>query len=103
MAIQVIIKRKIKQGHQAKELVPLLLQMRTYAMYQPGYISGETLCDIDNPGNCIVISKWETVEDWRKWTQSQERTRMEEKIEASTGIKSEYTVFSSILPEAGDK
>ena len=102
MAIQVIIKRKIKQGHQAKELVPLLLQMRTHAMYQPGYISGETLCDIENPGNCIVISRWETVEDWKKWTQSQERTAMEEKIEALTGIKSEYNVYASMLPEAGD-
>ena len=39
MAIQVIIQRKVKQGRQAKELVPLILQMRACAMYQPGYIS----------------------------------------------------------------
>ena len=44
MAIQVVIKRKVKQGRQAKELVPLILQMRTLAMCQPGYISAKTLC-----------------------------------------------------------
>ena len=64
MAIHVIIKRKVKQGHQSKELVPLLLQMRSLAMYKPGYISGETLCDIEHPGECLVISTWEIIEDW---------------------------------------
>ncbi len=98
MAIQVIIKRKIKQGRQAKEIVPLILQMRTLAMYQPGYISGETMCEIENPGECIVISKWETVEDWKKWAQSSERAIMEEKIEAVMGEKTEYRIYSSILP-----
>jgi hypothetical protein len=63
MAILVVIKRKVEQGRQAKELVPLLLQTRALAMYRPGYISGETLCDIEYPGECLVISRWETVED----------------------------------------
>ena len=57
MAIQVFIKRKVKQGRQAKELVPLILQMRVRAMAQPGFISGETLCDIEQPGECLVISR----------------------------------------------
>ena len=34
MAIEVMIKRKVKQGHKAKELVPLILQMRAIAMQQ---------------------------------------------------------------------
>ena len=99
MAIQVIIKRKIKQGHQAKEMVPLILQMRTHAMYQPGYISGESLGDIENPGECIVVSKLETIEDWKNWSDSQERAILDEKIEALTGQNTEYHVYSSILPE----
>ena len=51
MAIQVIIQRNVKQGRQAKELVPLLLQMRALAIYQPGYISGETLPGYQQMGN----------------------------------------------------
>jgi antibiotic biosynthesis monooxygenase (ABM) superfamily enzyme len=98
MAIQVVIKRKVKQGLQAKELVPLILQMRALAMCQPGYIFGETLCDIEHPGECLVISRWETVEDWNKWVQSQERAMVDGKIEALTGDKTEYRIYSSMVP-----
>lgn len=98
MAIQVIIKRKVKQGRQAKELVPLILQMRASAMYQHGYISGETLCDTEHPGDCLVISRWETVEDWNNWVHSQERSVIDQKIEILTGERSEYHIFSPMVP-----
>ena len=97
MATHVIIKRKVKQGHQAKELVPLVLKMRSLAMYQPGYISGETLCDIERPGECLVISKWENIEDWKKWVSSKEREVMEKKIETVTGEKTEYHIYSPMV------
>ena len=97
MAIHVIIKRKVKQGSQAKELVPLILQMRVCAMYQPGYISGETLCDIENPEDCIVISRWETVGDWDNWVRSQERAEIDQKIEILTEEKSEYQIYSPMV------
>jgi hypothetical protein len=57
MAIEVIIKRRVKQGSQAKKLVPLILQMRALAMHQPGYISGTTLCNLERPEDCLVISR----------------------------------------------
>lgn len=97
MAIQVIIKRKVKQGRQAKELVPLILQMRARAMYQPGYISGETLCDTERPGDCLVISRWETVENWNNWVRSKERAEIDQKIEALTGEKAEYHIYSPMV------
>ncbi len=98
MTIQVVIKRKVKQGQQAKELIPLILQMRARAMYQKGYISGETLCDIDRPGECLVISIWETVEDWNKWVNNEERTILDQKIETLTGEKAEYRIYSPMAP-----
>ena len=101
MAIQVVIKRKVKQGRQAKELIPLILQMRVLATYQPGYISGETLSDIEHPGQCLVISRWDTVEDWNNWVCSQERVRIDRKIENLTGEKAEYHLYSPMLLGAG--
>ncbi len=98
MAIHVIIKRNVKQGHQAKELVPFLLQMRSRAMYQPGYISGETLCDIERPGECLVISTWQTVDDWNRWVHSQDRAKMDKQIETLTGEKTEYRIYSPMVP-----
>ena len=68
-------------------------------MYQPGYISGETLCDMEHPGECIVISKWETIEDWNRWVQNQTRAMIDQKIETLTGKKSEYRIYSSMTPQ----
>lgn len=97
MAIQVIIKRKIRQGFQANKLVPLILQMRARAMYQPGYISGETLCEIEQPGECKVISKWETIEDWNEWAHNNQRLEIK-KIGALIGEKSEVHIYASMVP-----
>ena len=94
MTIQVAIKRKIRQGQQAKELVPLILQLRARAMYQPGYISGETLYNVENPGICLVISKWETVDAWHEWAFHPERLKIDRRIEALTGEKTEYHIYS---------
>jgi heme-degrading monooxygenase HmoA len=94
MAIQVAIKRKVKQGHQARELVPLILQLRAQAMFQPGYISGETLYDIDNPGLCLVISRWETVDDWNQWASNPERIKIDKRIKTLTGEKTEYRIYA---------
>ena len=94
MTIRVVIKRKVKQGQQAKELVPLILQLRARAMYQTGYISGETLYDIDHPGLCMVISNWKTVDDWNQWASNPERLKIDKRIETLTGEKTEYRIYS---------
>jgi len=97
MAVQVIIKRKVKQGHEAKVLVPLILQMRANAIHQPGFISSDTWSDVDNPGECMVISRWQTAEDWHRWVNSEKRSEIESKIEALTGQKSEYKVYAPMV------
>ena len=35
----------------------------------------------------MVISTWDSVEDWNKWAHSQERARMDQKMETLTGEK----------------
>lgn len=95
MAIEVFIKRRVKQGDHAKKLVPLILQMRAMELHQPGYISGETLCDLENPGDCLVINKWETDDDWNRWKQNKERTHLESKIEALTG-ETHYNIYAAM-------
>ena len=98
MAIEVMIKRKVKQGFQAKKLVPLILQMRSLAMHQPGYISGTTLSNLERPEDCLVISRWETIEDWKRWLHSSQRFEIESKIEKLAGGKAEYEVYAPMVP-----
>ncbi len=42
MAVGILIKRVIKHGGNAKELLPHLIELRALAVRQPGYISGES-------------------------------------------------------------
>ena len=97
MAIEVLIKRRVKQGPQARKVVPLILRLRALATFQPGYLSGETLCNLDNPEDCLVISRWESREYWETWLNSKERSEIQKKIEQITGDKTEYTIYAPMV------
>ena len=81
--VKVIVERDCQPGKE-KQLGDLLIQLRTMAVKQPGYISGETLRELIDPSHFKVMSTWSTLEDWRKWQASQHRTLIEEKIEPIT-------------------
>jgi heme-degrading monooxygenase HmoA len=81
VATKVIITRKVTRGRQ-KDLLPLLLDLRTKAMAQRGYISGETLKGISDPDEFMVISTWNSVEDWKAWEDNPERREIQGKIDA---------------------
>ena len=95
MAVQVIIKRKFKI-ESPKELFPLLTELRIRAKDQPGYISGETLRNLDTSGNYLVISKWETADDWKKWFNSEERRDIQGKVDSLLGEKTFYEIFAPV-------
>ena len=92
MAVKVIIRRKVPKSKEA-ELLPLLLELRSRAVIQPGYISGETLRNFNEPEDYIVISSWKTVEDWRSWEQNKGRGEIMGKIEALLGEKGDYGIY----------
>ena len=97
MSFEVMIKRKIKQGPQARKVVPLILQLRALATYQPGYISGRTLFNVGNPEECLVISEWQSLDDWYRWMKSKDRMEIQSKIEALTGEPTEHSIFAPML------
>ena len=97
MSIEVMIKRKIKQGPQAKKLVPLILQLRALATYQPGCISGRTLYNVENPENCLVISEWQSLADWYSWMKSDKRAEIQGKIDELTGEQTEYSIYAPMV------
>ena len=66
MAIGVLIRRITKDGVNAKILHPDLVEIWSLSVRQPGYISGETIYNLDRPEECIVISKWTSKEHWQE-------------------------------------
>jgi heme-degrading monooxygenase HmoA len=95
MPIKVIIKRKWKI-EQPEELLPLLTELRSHAQNQAGYISGETLRSLDDPGDFMVISEWETSDDWKRWSQSKERRDIQHKVDSLIGEKSFYEIYETL-------
>jgi len=51
-------------------------------MGQEGYISGETLRNVDNPNEFIVISTWNKLADWKAWENHPERRTIEQEVAA---------------------
>ena len=101
MPIEVMIKRKVKQGPQAGKLVPLILQLRALATYQPGYISGRTLYNVENPEDCLVVSEWQSLEHWYSWMKSEKRAEIQSKIDELTGEQTEYSIYAPMVEKRG--
>ncbi|MGB5745706.1 MAG: antibiotic biosynthesis monooxygenase, partial [Desulfobacterales bacterium] len=62
MAIGILIKRVTRHGENAKVLLPHIVELRALGVRQPGYISGETFFNLDRKDECLVISRWTTLE-----------------------------------------
>lgn len=92
MAVKIIIKRKVLKDKEAN-LLPLLIQLRALATAQPGYISGETLRNMQNPEEYLVISTWQAAENWEKWIRSPQRTEIQGKIDELLGQKTTYDIY----------
>jgi heme-degrading monooxygenase HmoA len=81
MAVKVFIKRSIKRD-QTAAAVKLLMELRSRALKQPGYISGETLVNHYDPRNIAMVSTWQTIDDWIRWQESDERAAKEDQLES---------------------
>jgi len=81
MAIKVFIKRHVRKG-KAEDALALLNEVRSQALKQPGYISGETLVNHYDPCNITVVSTWQTIEDWIRWEESDARATKEDQLES---------------------
>ncbi len=62
-------------------------------MAQPGYISGETLINADDPQEVLVISTWDSLEHWDAWLASGERAALQAQVDAITGQETLYQVY----------
>jgi heme-degrading monooxygenase HmoA len=50
-----------------KNVEPILMQLRSYAMQCPGFITAEFLVSEGDESVGIMISQWETLENWKTW------------------------------------
>ena len=92
MAVKILIRRNVPED-KAKKMIPLFREMRSLANQQPGYITGETMRNLEKPNEFLVISTWETSKDWKRWVQSAERQNIQSQIDDLLGGKTDYEIF----------
>ena len=92
MAVKIFIKRKSTES-QTTELNMLLKKLRGMTLGQAGYISGESLQRIDQPGESMVISTWRSVDDWNKWVNNEKRMILQNEIDQLLGEETEYAIY----------
>jgi antibiotic biosynthesis monooxygenase (ABM) superfamily enzyme len=53
-----------------KDLEPILMKIRSHAMQYPGFIGAENLVSEEDLSIVMMITTWETIENWRTWAES---------------------------------
>ena len=90
--IRIHIRRKVPED-KTDDLKVLINQLRGMTMGTPGYIAGETLKRVDNPGESLVVTKWQSEFYWEQWLQSKERAELQNKIDRLLGEPTQYEIY----------
>jgi len=93
MAVKVLITRRFKK-EKIREVFSVLSQIRTQALKQRGYITGETLFGHDDPQKLVVISTWESADDWLKWKDDPVRKKNEAELQQFLVDQPQYEIFT---------
>lgn len=79
--IRLLVYQRAKSEKDIGPLMDALRVLRNEAMKQPGYITGETLVDIEDNRNVLVISTWHSVEQLNAWNKSEARAKATQLID----------------------
>lgn len=92
MTVKIIIDRKFKEAPKAED-IRILNDLRIRAMGHPGYISGETLVEVEDNKNLVVLSSWTNLDGWQTWRDARERRELEAKLSAHLEGDAKIRVF----------
>ena len=96
--LKVMIEWRAKPGKE-HALEGMVRDLRSKAMQQPGYISGETLVGADDPSAYMVVSQWTRLEAWKNWEHSQDRQEIVQLIAPNVTEESCVRVFKNLFEE----
>lgn len=97
MAISVMIQRTFNDNRTAAKLAPLIVKLRSLASVQSGYITGRTFRCLDCPGEFLVLSTWNSLEDWNRWLQSEQRTEIQKQIDDLMNETTRYRIYEPLV------
>jgi len=99
--IRVIIERQIAEGLERfyeSEIARLLEVVRD----APGYLSGESLVDIQHPNHYVVLTRWTSEDTWNRWFHSAERQELLNAIRPFLLDDEKFTLLRQLKYHRGD-
>ncbi len=97
MAVSIVIRRTLKNEAMAEQLAPFIVQLRSKATVQPGFLTDQTFSCLDCEGEYMIITTWNTLESWNKWMNSKERMAIQSKIDELLGEKTQYRYYEPVV------
>ncbi len=76
MTVKILLERKFKEDPSLDQ-IKTINELRMGAMQRKGYVSGETLVDLNDHRRMVVISVWSNIDAWKAWEDSDERRKLE--------------------------
>jgi len=92
MAVKILIKMRFKEKDIGK-ISKMLITRRYGAMEQEGYISSETMWDLDDSQRVVVSSMWQNIESWNRWRNSEKRKAIESQFSDYLDGPTQYEHF----------
>jgi heme-degrading monooxygenase HmoA len=100
---KILIKRRFKEVN-TRQIVALFNEIWKLALTQPGYQSGETLMKNDQSNQMVVISTWNSLDEWYSWRDNPDRKKFEAMLEVYQEGPTEYDEYllgTPLQPEKG--
>lgn len=94
MNVMVISKRVFRVEH-IEKLALLLQKLRDISEKQPGFISRTTYSKLNDPGEYIVISKWETADAWGNCMSLKEAREIQWQIDSFLGERTVFEIYKA--------
>ncbi len=92
MNVKVISRRTFKRSNSEK-LIPLLRKLREQAEMAKGFVSRKTYSKLDDPDHFIIISEWQTADDWSNWMYQPEVREIQWQIDSLIGEKTFFDIY----------
>ncbi|WP_428034009.1 antibiotic biosynthesis monooxygenase family protein [Amphritea sp.] len=90
--IRVLIERHIADGL-AEHYEKAARNTLQLAMQAHGFISGESLKNVNSPNHRVVMATFRTIQDWQRWHLSEERKQIMEAIMPMLEAEEKITIL----------
>ncbi|PMR75384.1 antibiotic biosynthesis monooxygenase family protein [Billgrantia endophytica] len=77
--IKIIIERRIMPGLE-EEYEEAAREAIRWSLGARGFVAGETLMELGHSDRRLMITKWRDLRAWKEWYNSEERTRVMQRI-----------------------